>query len=184
MFPGGYAANLRRGYSTCERDEESWLPHMDWAASFGDGSRLCPSACLASASRVELLLSASFVPRSYLRPWLMTWKKWCLCCSVSWRRYFHLASLIWCNIWYCTSRMKHKWGACVGPLVLSNWEISKDSLKKCRNKEKIEASIAEAYILEEVSNFTEKYYVENLPSVHNPPPRYNASENESNLTLF
>ena len=37
--------------------------------------------------------------------------------------------------------------------------------KKCRNKAKIEASIAEAYILEEVSNFTEKYYTENLPSV-------------------
>ena len=41
--------------------------------------------------------------------------------------------------------------------------------KKCRNKAKIEASIAEAYILEEVSNFTEKYYTEKLPSVYNPP---------------
>jgi hypothetical protein len=38
--------------------------------------------------------------------------------------------------------------------------------------------------VEEVSNFTEKYYTENLPSVHNPPPRYNAGENESNLSLF
>jgi hypothetical protein len=56
--------------------------------------------------------------------------------------------------------------------------------KKCRNKAKIEASIAEAYILEEVSNFTEKYYTENLPSVHNPPPRYNASENSLTLSLF
>jgi hypothetical protein len=62
--------------------------------------------------------------------------------------------------------------------------MSKDSLqKKYRNKGKIEASIAEAYILE-VSNFTEKYYTENLPSVHNPPPRYNAGENKSNLSLF
>ena len=56
--------------------------------------------------------------------------------------------------------------------------------KKFRNKAKIEASIAEAYILEEVSNFTEKYYNENLPSVYNPPPRYNAGENESNLSLI
>ena len=56
--------------------------------------------------------------------------------------------------------------------------------KKCRNKAKIEASIAEAYILEEVSNFTEKYYTENLPSVHNLPPRYNAGKNESDLSLF
>ena len=56
--------------------------------------------------------------------------------------------------------------------------------KKCRNKARIEASIAEAYILEEVSNFIEKYYTEKLPNVHNPPPRYNAVENESNLSLF
>jgi hypothetical protein len=56
--------------------------------------------------------------------------------------------------------------------------------KKCGNKCKIEASIAEAYILEEVSNFTTTYYGDNLPSVHNPPPRYNASENDSNLSLF
>jgi len=56
--------------------------------------------------------------------------------------------------------------------------------KKCRNKCKIEASIAEASILEEVSNFTTTYYGDNLPSVHNPPPRYNAGENESNLSLF
>jgi len=55
---------------------------------------------------------------------------------------------------------------------------------KYKNKGKIEASVAEAYILEEVSNFTTTYYAENLPSIHNPPPRYNAGENESNLSLF
>jgi hypothetical protein len=55
---------------------------------------------------------------------------------------------------------------------------------KCKNKCKIEASIAEAYVLEEVSNFTTKYYTDNLPSVHNPPPRYNAGEDESNLSIF
>jgi hypothetical protein len=62
--------------------------------------------------------------------------------------------------------------------------MSKDFSQKCRNKGKIEASIAETYILEEVSNFTEKYNDENLSSVHNPPSHYNASENESNLSLF
>ena len=56
--------------------------------------------------------------------------------------------------------------------------------KKCRNKARIEASIAEAYILEEVLNFTEKYYTEKLPNVYNPPSCYNADENESNLSLF
>jgi hypothetical protein len=49
--------------------------------------------------------------------------------------------------------------------------------KKCRNKCKIEASIAEAY-------FTTTYYGDKLPSVHNPPPRYNDGDNESNLSIF
>lgn len=44
--------------------------------------------------------------------------------------------------------------------------------------------MAEAYILEEVSNYTTKYYADNLPSVHNPLPRYNAGEDETNLSLF
>ena len=56
--------------------------------------------------------------------------------------------------------------------------------QKCGNKGRIEASIAEAFIHEEVSNFTTLYYSEKLPSVHNPPPRYNEDENESTLSLF
>jgi hypothetical protein len=35
-----------------------------------------------------------------------------------------------------------------------------------------------------VSNFTEKYYKENLPSVHDHSPRYNVVENQSKLSLF
>ena len=54
----------------------------------------------------------------------------------------------------------------------------------CRyNPEKL-VHLSEAYILEEVSNFTIKYYVDNLPSVNNPPPRYNAGEDKSNLSIF
>ena len=44
--------------------------------------------------------------------------------------------------------------------------------------------MAEAFILEEVSTFTQAYYTEKLPSVHNPTPRYNADESSSNLSLF
>ena len=44
--------------------------------------------------------------------------------------------------------------------------------------------MAAAFIMEEVSNFTTAYYKDNLPSVHNPPPRYNADESSSNLSLF
>jgi hypothetical protein len=56
--------------------------------------------------------------------------------------------------------------------------------KKCTNKARIEASIVEASIREEVSNFTTSYYKLSLPSNYNPPPRYNADEVESTLSLF
>jgi len=56
--------------------------------------------------------------------------------------------------------------------------------RKCRNKAKINALMSEAYITEEASNFTTSYYNENPPSMHNPLPRYNANENECNLSLF
>ena len=44
--------------------------------------------------------------------------------------------------------------------------------------------MAEAFILEEVSNFTTAYNKDGLPSVHNRPPRYNTDESSSNLSLF
>ena len=44
--------------------------------------------------------------------------------------------------------------------------------------------MAEAFILEKVSNFTTTYYKDDLPSVHNRPPRYNTDESSSNLGLF
>ena len=44
--------------------------------------------------------------------------------------------------------------------------------------------MVEAFILEEVSNFTIAYYKDGLPSVHNRPSRYNADESSSNLSLF
>jgi hypothetical protein len=56
--------------------------------------------------------------------------------------------------------------------------------KKYTNKARIEASIAKASLREEVANFTTAYYKPNLPSKHNPPPRYNDGEVESTLSLF
>jgi hypothetical protein len=56
--------------------------------------------------------------------------------------------------------------------------------KKCGNKARIEASMAEAFINEEVSNFTTTYYKGNLPSVHNRPACYNEDENKSTLSLL
>jgi hypothetical protein len=77
----------------------------------------------------------------------------------------------------------------MGGPVHARWCYSIERVLKvirtlCRNKNKIEASIAEAYCTEEVTNFTTKYYADTLPSVHNPTPRYNADENESKLSLF
>ena len=77
----------------------------------------------------------------------------------------------------------------MGGPVQGHWCYSIERFQKVlrakyKNKCKIEASIAEAYILEEVSNFTTKYYADNLPSVHNPPPHYNAGEDESSLSIF
>ena len=76
-----------------------------------------------------------------------------------------------------------------GGLVQGHWCYSIERFQKvlqtkCKNKCKTEASIAEAYILEEVSNFTTKYYANNLPSVHNPLPRNIAGEDELNLSIF
>jgi hypothetical protein len=47
---------------------------------------------------------------------------------------------------------------------------------KCGNKNKIEACIAKAYILEEVSDATTTYYAEDIPTLHNKLSRYNVDE--------
>jgi hypothetical protein len=107
-----------------------------------------------------------------------------------------ILSLICSYMWNLTSKT-HIW--CISGFVLKigyyrgpvqgRWcypieRCFKFLWRKCRNKAKIEASMSEAYITEEASNFTTSYYNENLPSMHNPLPRYNANENECNLTLF
>jgi hypothetical protein len=78
--------------------------------------------------------------------------------------------------------MRHEWGACSWCYPIER--CLKTIRNKCRNKCKIKASIAEAYILEDVSNFTTTYYGDKPPSVHNPPPRYNDGCNELNLSIF
>ena len=79
----------------------------------------------------------------------------------------------------------------MGGPVQNRWMYSTERLQKTlrtkgKNKCKIEASIAEAFILEEVSNFTTSYYREDIPTLHNPVSRYNTGnpEDESKLSLF
>jgi hypothetical protein len=57
--------------------------------------------------------------------------------------------------------MRHEWGAVQGRWCYPIERCLKTIRKKCRNKCKIEASIAEAYILEEVSNSTTTIMVTN-----------------------
>ena len=80
--------------------------------------------------------------------------------------------------------MRHEWGPVQGRWCYPIERCLNTIQKKCRNKCKIEASIVEAYILEDVSNFTTTYYGDKLLSIHNPPPRYNDGGNESNLSIF
>jgi hypothetical protein len=77
-----------------------------------------------------------------------------------------------------------------GP-VWARWQFppereTKKLRKKTSNKCKIEASIAEAVLNEEVANFTTKHYDANIPTKHNPVFRYNAANPEDvpNLSIF
>ena len=78
-----------------------------------------------------------------------------------------------------------------GGHVQTRWQYGPErEMKKlreqCGNKCKIEASIAEATLNKEVSNFTTKHYDENIPTRHNPVLRYNAANPEDvpKLSIF
>ena len=71
--------------------------------------------------------------------------------------------------------------AVMGGLVLFRWQFSierefKHIRTKCGNKNQIEACIAEAYIIEEVSNVMTTYYADDVPTLHNKVSRYNTDE--------
>uniref|UniRef100_A0A8R7JVV6 DUF4218 domain-containing protein n=1 Tax=Triticum urartu TaxID=4572 RepID=A0A8R7JVV6_TRIUA len=57
---------------------------------------------------------------------------------------------------------------------------------KCRNKRRIQASTAEAFLVEEMSNFSTSRYAANIPSLHNAKSRYNTGDprHKSKLSLF
>ena len=78
----------------------------------------------------------------------------------------------------------------VGP-VQFRWQYAperefKHLRGKCKNKARIEASIAEAYLNEEVATTTTKYYHDSIQTRLNPAPRYNEepTSNVSDLSLF
>ena len=77
----------------------------------------------------------------------------------------------------------------MGGPVQGRWMYAPERLmktlrQKCGNKCKIEASIAEAFIIEEVANVITTYFPPDVPTMHNPVARYNAHEQKSELSLF
>ena len=81
--------------------------------------------------------------------------------------------------------------ALLGGPVQNRWQfcierIFKHMRTKCGNKNQIEACIAEAYIIEEVSDVSTTYYPEDVPTMHNPLSRYNTDDPSyiPNLLLF
>src|SRR3954470_3199001 len=65
--------------------------------------------------------------------------------------------------------------------------MQKTLSEKCKNKSRIETSMAEAFITEEAANFVTAHYDATLHSLHNPKPRYNVGDpkqRESKLSLF
>ena len=80
----------------------------------------------------------------------------------------------------------------LGGPVQNRWCYSTERMQKtlrakCKNKRRIEASMAKAFITEEASNFVTTYYEAKNRHLHNLKPRYNADEpqkGQSNLSLF
>ena len=80
----------------------------------------------------------------------------------------------------------------LGGPVQNRWcypteRMQKTLRQKCKNKRRIEASMAEAFITEEAANFVTAHYEAKNRHLHNPKPRYNADDPKkggSNLSLF
>jgi hypothetical protein len=77
-----------------------------------------------------------------------------------------------------------------GGTVQSRWQYMPKTVKDIRakigNKCKIEASIAQAVLNDEVAYFTTKYYDDNIPTRHNPLLHYNAANRKElpKLSMF
>ena len=65
--------------------------------------------------------------------------------------------------------------------------MQKTLQEKCKNKRRIKASMAEAFITEEATNFVAAHYEAKNRHLHNSKPRYNAGDPKKgryNLSLF
>ena len=188
MFPDGYAANLRRGVNLATMRinglkshdyhigierllpvmVRGYLPDHVWLV-LAELSNFFRTLCAKELSRTLILKMEDLAP-------LLLCKLEKIFPPSFFNPMQHMILHLPCEV-----RMG---GPVHGRWCYAIERLQKVLQTKCKNKCKIEASIAEPYCTEEVTNFTMKYYADTLPSVHNPTPRYNADENESNLSLF
>ena len=77
----------------------------------------------------------------------------------------------------------------LGGPVQNRWCYSTERMQKtlrakCKNKRRIEASMAEAFITEEAANFMTAHYEAKNRHLHNPKPRYNIGDHERRESKF
>jgi len=77
----------------------------------------------------------------------------------------------------------------LGGPVQNRWcyateRMQKTLRAKCKNKRRIEASMAEAFVVEEAANFVTAHYAATNYSLHNPKPRYNTGDPERHESKF
>ena len=177
MFPDGYAANLKRGASL-EKLKIFGLKSHDWHIWI---ERVMPVMLRGFIPEDEWLVLAelSYFFRSLcakeLSPGVLDEME-------------ELATELICKLEKIFppgffNPMQHlilhlPTEARMGGPVQNRWCYSTERMQKtlrakCKNKRRIEASMAEAFITEEAANFVTAHYEAKNHHLHNPKPRYN-----------
>ena len=182
MFPDGYAANLRRGVKHTamkiiglkSHDYHIWLerllpvmvrgyiPEADWLV-LAQLSHLFRVLCAKEISPTVIEEMEKFAPE--------------LLCSLE--KIFPPGFFVSMAHMILHLPYEAQMNGTVAPRWMYSTERRMHDLRlKARNKCKIEASIAEASIIEEVANVITTYYPPDVPTVHNPVSRYNTGNLE------
>ena len=191
MFPDGYATNLKRGASL-DKLKIFGLKSHDWHIWI---------------EQVMLVMLRGFIPKD---EWLVLAELsyfFCVPCAKELspdlvEEMEELAPELICKLEMIFpagffNPMQHlilhlPTEARLGGPMQNRWcyatkRMQKTLRAKCKNKRRIEASMAEAFITEEAANFVTAHYEAKNHHLHNPKPRYNADEPKkggSNLSLF
>ena len=81
--------------------------------------------------------------------------------------------------------MRHEWGdLCRAAGAMQLRDNKRFFEPNVKTNAKLKLPLQRRIVLRRCQTSQPIYYAETLPNVHNPPPRYNADENETNLSLF